>query len=66
VLRAQQPGDTVEVAVTRGPRLLTLPITLGAPRERTRLVPVDGPTDAQRTAYRRWTGRELSELADRR
>jgi predicted metalloprotease with PDZ domain len=66
VLRAHQPGDTVEVAVTRGPRLLTLPITLGAPRQGTRLVPVDGPTDAQRTAYRRWTGRGLSELADRR
>jgi predicted metalloprotease with PDZ domain len=62
VLRASQPGDTIEVAVTRGPRLLTLPVTLGVPRQGVRLVPLDGPTDAQRMAYRRWTGRALSEL----
>jgi predicted metalloprotease with PDZ domain len=62
VLRAHQPGDTVEVAVTRGPRLLTLPVTLGTPRQGVRLVPVDGPTAAQRTAYHRWTGRTLEEV----
>jgi predicted metalloprotease with PDZ domain len=62
VLRASQPGDTIEVAVTRGPRLLTLPVTLGVPRQGVRLVPLDGPTDAQRTAYRRWTGRSLTEV----
>jgi predicted metalloprotease with PDZ domain len=62
VLRAFDPGDTVEVAVTRGPRLLTVPVTLGERRTPVRLVPVDGPTDAQRTAYRRWTGHDLSEV----
>jgi predicted metalloprotease with PDZ domain len=62
VLRAHQPGDIVEVAVTRGPRLLTLPVTLGAPRQKLRLVAVDGPTKAQRTAYGCWTGRVLTDL----
>jgi predicted metalloprotease with PDZ domain len=62
VLRAHQPGDTVEVAVTRGPRLLTLPVTLGAPRPGTRLVAVQDPSRVQRIAFERWTGRSLAEL----
>jgi predicted metalloprotease with PDZ domain len=62
VLRAHRPGDTVELTVTRGPRLLTLPVTLGIPRQGVRLVAVDAPTDAQRTAYQRWTGCTLAEV----
>ncbi|MFP4635226.1 MAG: M61 family metallopeptidase [Nitriliruptoraceae bacterium] len=58
-LRAHAPGDTVEVAVTRGPRLLTLPVTLGEPRPAASLRPVDRPSDAQRTAFERWTGQPL-------
>ena len=58
-LRAYDPGDTVEVAVTRGPRLLTLPVTLGEPRPAPRLRPVESPSDAQLTAFRRWAGQPL-------
>ncbi len=60
-LRAHAPGDTVEVAVTRGPRLLTLPVTLAAPRPAPRLRPMDAPTDTQRAAFRRWAGQPLPE-----
>jgi predicted metalloprotease with PDZ domain len=59
VLRAFDPGAEVEVTVLRGPRLLTRRVTLGQPRPPRRLVRVDAPTDAQRTAFRRWTGRPL-------
>lgn len=61
-LRAYQPGDRIEVSVLRGPRLLTLPVTLGAPRPRRRLVPIADASEAQRTAFRRWTGRDLTDL----
>jgi predicted metalloprotease with PDZ domain len=60
-LLAHEEGAQVEVAVLRGPRLLTRTVTLGAPRPQQRFVRVDGPTDAQRTAFRRWTGRALDE-----
>ncbi len=56
------PGETVEVAVTRGPRLLTLPVTLGDPRPRPRLVAVDDPSPAQRQAFSTWCGRDLADL----
>jgi predicted metalloprotease with PDZ domain len=59
VLRAHDPGDEVEVTVLRGPRLLTRRVTLGEPRPPRRLVRVETPTDAQRTAFRRWTGASL-------
>ena len=61
-LRTHAPGDTVEVAVLRGPRLLTLPVTLGEPRPQRTLVAVDAPDEAQRTAFGRWTGRPLDQL----
>jgi predicted metalloprotease with PDZ domain len=61
-LRAYDAGDTIEVSVTRGPRLLTLPVTLGEPRPRRRLVAVDAPTPEQHHAFQRWTGRDLDEL----
>ncbi len=61
-LRAYRGGDEVEVSVLRGPRLLTLPVTLGAPRPRRRLAAVDEPTAEQREAFRRWTGRSLDEV----
>ncbi|MEX1178368.1 MAG: PDZ domain-containing protein [Nitriliruptor sp.] len=62
VLRGYDAGDVVEVSVTRGPRLLTLPVTLGAPRPGRTLVAVDDPTDEQRSAFHRWTGRHLTDL----
>jgi predicted metalloprotease with PDZ domain len=61
-LRSYAPGDRVEVTVLRGPRVRTLPVTLGAPRPRRRLVALDAPTDAQREAFRRWTGRDFDTL----
>jgi predicted metalloprotease with PDZ domain len=60
-LLGREPGTEVEVAVLRGPRLLTRSVVLGPPRPTRRLVRVDGPTDAQRTAFRRWTGRALED-----
>jgi predicted metalloprotease with PDZ domain len=61
-LRGFEEGDRVEVTVLRGPRLLTIPVTLGAPRPGRKLVARDDPTDEQRAAFRRWTGRDLTEL----
>ena len=59
VLVTYQPGDTVELTVFRGPRLLTVPVTLGEPRQQRVLRAVSGPTAAQRTAFRTWTGQDL-------
>ena len=59
VLLTHQPGDTVEVAVTRGPRLLTLPVTLEQPRPSRRLVAAEQATETQRAAFQRWTGQAL-------
>jgi predicted metalloprotease with PDZ domain len=61
-LRAHAPGETVEVAVFRGPRLVTRPVTLGDPLPELTLTAVDDPDDAQRTAFRRWTGRDLGDV----
>jgi len=60
VLRPYQPGDTVQVTVFRGPRLLTLPVTLGEPVPAPKLVRTDEPTDAQRDAFERWLGRPFA------
>jgi predicted metalloprotease with PDZ domain len=60
-LLGREPGTEVEVAVLRGPRLLTRTVVLGPPRPTRRFVRVDGPTEAQRTAFRRWTGRALED-----
>ncbi len=61
VLRAHEPGDDVEVAVFSGPRLLRRRVTLGEPRGRTRLRPIDDPTPDQRTAFTAWLGQDLPE-----
>jgi predicted metalloprotease with PDZ domain len=61
VLLTHEPGETVEVTVTRGPRLLTLPVTLGPPRPGRRLVAVDEPSEQQREVFRRWTGQSLDD-----
>ena len=58
-LRAHDPGDEVVLTVTRGPRSLDLPVTLGEPFRPRRLRPVADPGDDQRTAFRRWTGQAL-------
>jgi predicted metalloprotease with PDZ domain len=58
-LRAHAPGDRIEVAVTRGPRLLHRTVTLGEPVPAPRLVPVEGATGEQREAFRRWAGRPM-------
>lgn len=62
VLRAHDPGAKVEVAVFRGPRLLTVPVTLGEPRPKRKLTRVADPDESQRTAFRRWTGRDLGTV----
>jgi predicted metalloprotease with PDZ domain len=61
VLLAHEPGDELEVVVRRGPRLLTRTVTLGERRPKRQFVRLDAPTDAQREAFRRWTGRALDE-----
>jgi predicted metalloprotease with PDZ domain len=61
VLRAHAPGDEVVLTVTRGPRRLDLPVVLGEPVRPRRLRPVGDPTEAQRRAFRRWTGRDLPD-----
>ena len=61
VLLTHEPGETVEVTVTRGPRLLSLPVTLGAPRPGRRLVAVDEPSERQRNVFQRWTGQSLDD-----
>jgi predicted metalloprotease with PDZ domain len=61
LLLAYEPDAQVEVAVVRGPRLLTRTVSLGPPRPKPRFVRVEEPTEAQRTAFRRWTGRALEE-----
>ncbi|GGI09114.1 M61 family metallopeptidase [Egicoccus halophilus] len=55
-LRARRAGDEVDMTVLRGPRLLTRRVTLGAPRPGRRLVRDEHAADAQRDAFRRWTG----------
>jgi predicted metalloprotease with PDZ domain len=60
-LLAHEPGETVEVAVRRGPRLLLLPVTLGERIPALRLAPSAGTSDAQRDAFRRWSGHPLPE-----
>ena len=61
-LSGYAPGDTVELAVFRGPRLLTMPVVLDEPRPRRRLLRVAAPDHAQREAFRAWTGHELTDL----
>jgi predicted metalloprotease with PDZ domain len=61
-LRAHAPGDTVEVAVVRGPRLLRHRVTLGPPRPAREIRAVESPSRTQARAFRRWSAAELSEL----
>ena len=56
-------GDTVELAVFRGPRLLTMPVVLGDPRPPRRLLPVEDPSEDQRAAFHAWTGHDLGALS---
>ena len=63
VLAGHGAGDTVTVTVARGPRLLELPVELGAPRPARTIVAVDDPTTAQADAFRRWTGHDLADAA---
>ncbi len=61
-LLASVPGDAVEVSVTRGPRLLTLPVTLGQPRPQRTLQRREGATGPEARAFQRWTGHALEDL----
>ena len=56
-LRAHGPGDTVEVAVTRGSRLLRRTVTLGEPRPTRTLAVADDAGPAATAAFKRWTQR---------
>jgi predicted metalloprotease with PDZ domain len=57
-LLAHQPGDAVEVTVTRGPRLLQRIVMLGEPVPARTLVLVRDPRADQRAAFTRWTGHD--------
>ncbi len=61
-LRAHAPGDEVEVAVFRGPRLVVERVRLGEPRPERKLVAVDDPTDEQARAFASWCGHDLGGL----
>ncbi len=61
-LLAAEPGQDVEVTVTRGPRLLRRIVTLDEPRPRRRLRALETTTLQARQVFERWTGHELSEL----
>ncbi|MBW3664865.1 MAG: PDZ domain-containing protein [Actinobacteria bacterium] len=63
VLRQHAAGVTVELAVLRGPRLLLLPVTLGEPAPRRRIGAVDDPSEDQRTAFERWSGTSIDDVA---
>lgn len=59
ILREHQPGDTVDVAVTRGPRLIHHEVELGNPIATRKLVPDADASPTARRAFRRWTGNDL-------
>ncbi len=61
MLRAHAAGDTIVLSVLRGPRLLELAVVLGDPFRPHKVRPVADPTEAQRAAFRRWTGHDLPE-----
>ncbi len=61
-LLAHDAGDTVEVTVTRGPRLLTREVQLGEPRPPRTLQRLQGAPARAGLAFERWTGRPLEEL----
>ncbi|MDQ4129460.1 MAG: PDZ domain-containing protein, partial [Actinomycetota bacterium] len=58
-LAGYRPGDRVEVAVLRGPRLLTAEVTLGQPRPTRKLQPAKPASFLQGEVFRRWTGHAL-------
>ncbi|MBW3579091.1 MAG: PDZ domain-containing protein [Actinobacteria bacterium] len=59
-LLGYRPGDEVEVAVFRGPRLVTATVTLGEPLPPRVLRPVEDPSRMQRDAFERWLGQALT------
>ena len=62
VLALARPGETVTATVTRGARLLDLEVELGDPLPEQRIVPVEQPDEAQRTAFARWLGHDLDDV----
>ena len=63
VLATHSPGEEVAVTVTRGPRLLTRSVRLGAPHPAPRLVAAPDPDATARRAFTRWCGAALEEVA---
>jgi predicted metalloprotease with PDZ domain len=63
-LRAHAPGDTVEVSVTRGPRLLTRAVTLGEPVPTPRLVGDPEASDTARQGFARWCGSPHEDVTE--
>lgn len=59
VLREHEPGDTVDVAVTRGPRLIHHQVRLGDPISTRKLVPDENASADAHKAFKRWTGHDL-------
>lgn len=65
VLRQYEPGDSIDVALLRGPRLHHVDVTLGEPEPTWELTAVDDPTAAQQAAFQRWTGHTLEDVGGR-
>jgi len=63
-LRAHAPGATVEVTVTRGPRLLTRSVTLEEPVPTPRLVVDPDASDGAREAFGRWCGSPSTDVTE--
>ncbi|MEX0592142.1 MAG: PDZ domain-containing protein, partial [Nitriliruptoraceae bacterium] len=61
-LRRYAAGDQVELTVTRGPRLLTLPVVLDPPLPQHKLVPVDSASTAQQDQFSRWCGWSFDQV----
>lgn len=61
-LKATEPGQSIDVAVFRGPRLLHRTVVLGPHQAPDRLLRVEAPTDQQKRAFKGWLGVDLDDV----
>jgi predicted metalloprotease with PDZ domain len=64
-LSTRRAGERVALTVFRRDELRTVELTLGErPKDSFKIVPVESPTDAQRSAFLSWSGHPLPEEDD--